>query len=51
MRLIIKQTRVTVLDPARKVRVELIRNGKKLSTDFKPVEEETGLANIKQSFN
>ena len=51
MRLIIKQAKVTVLDPERKVRVELTRNGKKLSTDFKPVEEETGLANIKQSFN
>ena len=51
MRLIIKQVQVTVLDPNRKVRVELTRNGKKLSTDFKPVEEETGIVNIKQSFN
>ena len=51
MRLIIKQTKVTMLDPDRKVRVELTRNGKKLSTDFKPVEEETGISNIKQSFN
>lgn len=51
MRLIIKQALVTVLEINRKVRVELTRNGKKLSTDFKPVEEDTGITNIKQSFN
>jgi hypothetical protein len=51
MRLIVKQAQISVLAPDSKVRVEFTRNGKSLSTDLKPVEEETGIAEIKQSFN
>ena len=51
LRLIVKQVKVSVLQPNQRVRVELCRNGKALQTDMKPVEEETGIAQIKQSFN
>ena len=51
MRLIVKQAQVNVLDSGEQVRVEFTRNGKSLSTDFKLVDEETGIVNIKQSFN
>ena len=53
MRLIVKQAFITVdaENPNRQVRVELSRNGKSLSTDLKPVEADTGISNIKQSFN
>jgi len=47
MRLIVKQARISVLAPNSKVRVELTRCGKSLSTDLKPVEEETGISEIK----
>ena len=40
-----------MLEPNRKVRVLLSRNGNELATDEKDVDEETGIANIKQSFN
>ena len=33
------------------IRVEFTRNGKSLSTSLKPVDEETGIVEIKQSFN
>ena len=51
MRLIVKQVQLNVTDPEKKVRVELMRNGKKISTDFKPKDENSGTFNIKQSFN
>ena len=51
MRLIVKQVQLNVTDPEKKVRVELMRNGKKISTDYKPKDENTGTFNIKQSFN
>ena len=51
MRLIIKQARINATDPNQQVRVEFTRNGKSLSTSLKAVDEETGLAEIKQSFN
>ena len=51
MRLIVKQAQISVLAPDLKVRVEFTRNAKSLSTDLKPVEEATGIAEIKQSFN
>ena len=47
MRLIMKQARVAVSSENQRVRIELSRNGKALQTDWKPVEEETGIANIK----
>ena len=48
MRLIVKLAHITPPEDAnQQVRVELTRNGKSLSTDLKPVEAETGLANIK----
>lgn len=48
MRLIIKTACITVIDPHVKVRVEFTRNGKNLSTSMKPIEEDTGIVNIKQ---
>ena len=48
MRLIIKSVLITVIDPNVNVRVEFTRNGKTLSTSMKPIEEETGIVNIKQ---
>ena len=47
MRLIVKQAQISVLAPDLKVRVEFTRNSKSLSTDLKPVEEATGIAEIK----
>lgn len=52
MRLIVKQVRVNVDDePNHQVRVGFTRNGKSLFTNYKNVNEETGVAEIKQSFN
>ena len=51
MRLIVKQVNLNVVDPEKRVRVELMRKGKKISTALKPIEEATGTFNIKQSFN
>ena len=53
LRLIIKQARINANedDPNQTVRVEFTRNGKSLSTSDKPVNEQTGEGDIKQSFN
>ena len=53
LRLIIKQARINASedDPNQTVRVEFTRNGKSLSTSDKPVNEQTGEGDIKQSFN
>lgn len=51
MRLIIKQAKISVVGENQRVRVEFKRCGKSLSTSLKPIDEETGLVDIKQSFN
>ncbi len=47
MRLIIKQAKVSVVDENQRIRVEFTRSGKSLSTSLKPVDEETGIVEIK----